>query len=85
VVLEDSDANPLGNEPVYFNGDIVGQTTSAAFGYRIGKPIALAYINTDVIAKAEATTVEIDIARTLYKGKVQLKPAFDPGSTRMRI
>jgi glycine cleavage system aminomethyltransferase T len=36
VVLQDIDAVPLGNEPVYLGGVIVGQTTSAAFGFRIG-------------------------------------------------
>ncbi len=85
VILEDTGAIPLGNEPVYLDGDIVGQTTSAAFGYRIGKPVALAYVNTSLIAQPEGIQVEIDIARVLYKGKILLKSAFDPGSLRMRI
>ncbi len=81
VVLEDTDAIPLGNEPVYVDGDIVGSTTSAAHGYRIGKPVALAHISTDIVGGAQ---VEIDIARKLYSGTVSLKPAFDPSSQRMK-
>ena len=38
LVLEDSDAVPLGHEPIWLNGETVGETTSAAFGYRVGRP-----------------------------------------------
>lgn len=85
IILEDTQAIPLGNEPIYLNGEIVGKTTSAAFGYRIGKPVALAYINTSISDNLEGIQLEIDIARTLYKGTVLLKPAFDPASQRMRV
>jgi len=80
IVLDDADAVPLGSEPVYGNGRIVGKTTSAAFGYRVGKPIALAYLE-DV---GEQAFVEIDIARTLFTGRVSLAPVFDPTGSRMR-
>ncbi len=85
IILDDIDAVPLGNEPVYFNRVIVGKTTSAAFGYRVGKPIALAYIDTEISDQLEGVQLEIDIARNLYKGTISLKPAFDPAGKRMRI
>jgi 4-methylaminobutanoate oxidase (formaldehyde-forming) len=44
LILDDAEAVPIGDEPVYGNGEIVGKTTSAAFGYRIGRPLALAYL-----------------------------------------
>ena len=44
IVLDDPEAVPLGNEPAYSNARIIGKTTSAAFGYRIGKPVALAQV-----------------------------------------
>ena len=44
IVLDDGRAVPLGGEPVVAGGKIVGKTTSAAFGFRIGAPIALADI-----------------------------------------
>ena len=52
IVLDDADAVPLGSEPVCFGERIVGKTTSAAFGYRIGKPVALAMIDTERLADA---------------------------------
>ncbi len=82
LVLEDAAALPLGHEPVRADGRIVGQTTSAAFGYRISRPLALAYL---VRAFArEGAEVEVDIARQLYAARVTLKPAFDSEGRRLR-
>ena len=50
LVLDDPDTVPLGGEPVRLGDRIIGKTTSAAFGYRIGQPVALAMIEPDVFA-----------------------------------
>jgi len=77
---EDGGAWPLGDEPVYRDGRIVGQTTSAAFGHRVGKPIAVA-----VVERAAAeTAVEIDIAGTRHLARTFPGAAFDPAGSRMR-
>jgi 4-methylaminobutanoate oxidase (formaldehyde-forming) len=79
----DQDATPLGNEPVLIDGEIVGKTTSAAFGYRIGAPIALADLD-DAAARGDGAVVEIDIAGTRYGADVIVGPAFDPEGARMK-
>ena len=76
LVLQQRDAVPLGNEPVLLNGEIVGKTTSAAFGYRIDRPVALAIVDNDAIA--ESTTVQIDIARQRYAARLIDGPAYQP-------
>jgi 4-methylaminobutanoate oxidase (formaldehyde-forming) len=85
VLLDDPAAVPLGNEPVRVRdgtrGRIVGKTTSAAFGYRIGRPLALAEIDAAI---GEGAAVEIDIARHNWAGHVTLTPAYDPSGARMR-
>ncbi|MEP2978327.1 MAG: FAD-dependent oxidoreductase [Lentilitoribacter sp.] len=83
IILHDKTAVPLGNEPVVLDGKIIGRTTSAAFGYRIDAPIALADIH-DAAGCVEESTVEINIAGTLFAGLVKLGPAFDPKGARMR-
>ncbi len=83
IILDDENAVPLGNEPVYFEGEIVGKTTSAAFGYRIGKPVAIANINS-AAARTENAVVESDIAGELFRGRVTLIPAYDPKGHVMR-
>ena len=84
IVLEDETAVPLGNEPVYRDGAVLGQTTSAAFGYRTGKPLALAYLRTEPARALEGAWVEVDIARRMFGGTVSLKAAFDPDGHRLR-
>ncbi len=83
IILDNVDAVPLGSEPVYFEGEIAGKTTSAAFGYRVGKPVAIADLS-HVVAREEGARVEVDIAGVLFGG-VRSKPAFDPSGKRMRF
>lgn len=83
IVFDDLDAVPLGNEPVYSDGEIVGKTTSAAFGYRIARPIALADLALTT-ADLEGNSVEVDIGGGRYSGKVVTGAVFDPSGTRMR-
>ena len=80
IVLDDQDAQPLGHEPVLLDGRIAGLTTSAAFGYRIGRPVVLAHV-ADV---PEGAAVEVDIAGERHSGRLGFAPAFDPGGRRMR-
>jgi glycine cleavage system aminomethyltransferase T/glycine/D-amino acid oxidase-like deaminating enzyme len=81
VIIDDVNAVPLGHEPIYFGGKIVGHTTSASFGYRIGKPICLASVHMD---DADGAEVEMDIAGTRFAARVQFAPAYDPTGSRMR-
>ena len=84
VVLDDAQAVPLGSEPVRLGNRIVGMTTSAAFGYRIGKPVALAMLDAKRLAESSQRRVEIDIAGSRVAGTVTFEAAFDPEGTRMR-
>ena len=84
ILLDDPEAQPLGNEPVLANGEIIGKTTSAAFGYRVKKPVALALVEAALLAERESAAVEVDIAGTLFSGTAGLAPAFDPKGSRMR-
>ncbi|MEM7251218.1 MAG: FAD-dependent oxidoreductase [Pseudomonadota bacterium] len=79
LVLTDGDANPIGDEPIYAKSGAVGQCTSAAFGYRIGAPVVLGYVN----ASAPTDEYWVDIAGTLVEGRV-VDVAFDPSGRRMR-
>lgn len=81
LVLDDAEAVPLGHEPVYRGDSIVGKTSSAAFGYRIGKPVALAAVK---VPLAEGERVKVDIARRLCDATVTLGPVFDPSGSRMK-
>ncbi|MBE1284051.1 MAG: FAD-dependent oxidoreductase [Rhodobacteraceae bacterium] len=81
LTLDDEQAVPLGHEPIYLDGKIVGQTSSCAFGYRIGKPVALGHVKGEI---TDGARIQVDIARTLYDGTVTIGPLYDPEGQRMR-
>ena len=83
IICDQTDVYPIGNEPVIDNsGQIIGKTTSASFGYRVGAPVALALIKTEY-AHAGGK-VNIDIAGNLTSGSISHHPAFDPDGKIMR-
>ena len=84
IVLNDPLAVPLGNEPVWQDRVIIGKTTSASFGYRIGKPVALAFLDLNWDQAEGLDNVQVDIAGKFYNGNVIRKPAFDPSGQRMK-
>ena len=84
IVFDDTATVPLGGEPVHVGDRIVGKTTSAAFGHRIGKPVALAMIDTEGFAGAGERRVDVDIAGFRAGGVAIFGAAFDPEGTRMR-
>ena len=89
VLFHDQDAIPLGNEPIYHEQTIIGRTSSASFGYRINRPIALAHVSPPSDNPAEnylldGLEVEVNIAGKGYPSTLQFAPAFDPSGSRMK-
>lgn len=81
--FEDKQAVPLGNEPVSLNGSIVGKTTSAAYGFRVDSPVAIADLS-EKAAVAEGARVNVDIAGQQFDATVSLTALFDATGKRMR-
>ena len=68
---------------ILYNGDVVGETTSGGFGYRVGKSIALGILRTDLAV--EGTEVEVEIFGQRCKAVVQAdQPLWDPKNERLR-
>jgi len=84
IVFDAIDAQPLGNEPVYHAGRIIGKTTSAAFGYRLGKPVAIALLETGTEKNLGGLKVDVDIARSQNAGTIIQSAAYDPPGSSMR-
>lgn len=83
ILIDDATAVPLGGEPVLAGGRRIGMTTSAAFGHRVARPLALAYLD-DAADRREGAAVSVAIGNISHDGTMTLRPAFDPQSTRMR-
>ena len=76
LIFDDPTTVPIGGEPVYWGGEVIGQTTSAAFGHRIGAPVAIAYLNGAIELDAGPIEVEVDIARVMAKARASLAAAL---------
>ncbi len=84
ILFNSTDTYPLGNEPVYYQNKIIGKTTSAAFGHRLGKPVAIGLIDGQVEAELEGLRVDVDIAGRQNSAYVSKKSAYDPLGDRLR-
>jgi dimethylglycine dehydrogenase len=68
---------------VYHNGEVVGETTSGDWGYRVGASIALGAVRADLAV--EGTALEINIFGRMCKAVVQKDaPLWDPENERLR-
>lgn len=83
LVFDDETAVPIGDEPVAVNGNWVGKITSAAFGHRLGRPVAVAALD-EGCARAAFERVDVRIAGKSFVASVHVDAPFDPDGTRMR-
>ena len=80
-VTEDADAN--GGEPIFLaDGTPVGRVTSGAFGYTVGKSLAIGYARDGVVAAGDR--VDIYILGKSHGATVLAEPPFDAAGARLR-
>jgi len=75
------------DEPVYRNGDFAGLTTSAAWGHRVGKSLAVADVYDDAGIDAQWLKdgeFEVEVAGQRYPAKVQFRPFYDPKGEKLK-
>ena len=82
ITFEDIHQVPLGNEPIRFNGEIIGRVKSGGQGYTIGKAIGYAYLPLE--HSAAGTTVDIEFFGQWKSGTITAEPLFDPDNSRIR-
>ena len=68
---------------LWHEGAIVGETTSGAWGYRVGKSVALGMLRSDLTAPG--TRIEVEIFGRRYPATVEPDaPLWDPENERLR-
>ena len=78
ILFDDADAIPIHDEPIYIDGRVVGQITSAAWSYRFGRSVALAMVKAPLDRLSAQDVVdgfEVEIACTRFTAKASIKPA----------
>ena len=78
-----SNADASGSEPVFLtDGTPVGQVSSGAYGYSVGKSLALAYVRAD--HAVPGTEVDVAILGRPHRAVILPEPPFDPKGERLR-
>ena len=80
--VEAKDADAHGNEPVYFDSKKIGLTTSGAYGFRVKKSLAFAYVKPDYAKIGNELFIEIQGEK--IKAKIIDEPAFDKNNDRLK-
>ena len=84
--LDNPDAYPIHDEPVYRDGALVGYVTSADYGHTLGRAVAFAYVENAAgidAAWIAAGAYEIDIAGVRWAATPHLKPPYDPEGLKL--
>ncbi len=88
--LEDPMAMMYLNEPIWRNGEMVGEVASGAFGFMVNSSVAQAYIK-----KPDGSVIdhqwikegsyEIEIEGNKFPAKVHLRSPYDPKNERVKM
>jgi dimethylglycine dehydrogenase len=80
--VDASEADAIGDEPVWHNGKVVGWITSGGYGHSVRKSIALGYVPGPIAAAASG--FEIEILGERRPASLATQPLHDPMGERMR-
>ena len=81
TLLESNPGKPLllHDEPIYFDGKIIGETTSGNYSFNYNKNMSLGYIKTiNNIFEIQDKLLEIEVAKHKYKANLETQPLHDP-------
>ena len=81
---EPADNDCRGNEPVYDNGEIIGLTTSGAYGHSVGRSLAFAYVAPSFAHPGATFEIQLQGASG-GRPRVLADAAHDPGNDRIRV
>ena len=81
-VVDADDADAIGDEPVWHDGEVVGWITSGGHGHCVGKSIALGYVPAALATVASA--FELEILGERRAASLAREPLLDPQGERMR-
>jgi len=76
------DADVLGNNPIYSDGQVVGRATGGDFGFRLGKSIALGMVKPEIATPGQK--LKIDILGKMYDATILEESPYDPENKLLR-
>jgi len=77
-----SDADVLGNNPIYQNDKVVGRATGGDFGFRLNKSIALGMVKPELATTGQK--LKIDILGKMHDATILDESPYDPENKLLR-
>jgi len=81
-VVDAKDADAIGDEAIFLNGEVQGWVTSGGYAHAAGRSVAMAYVPAGVADEVEGW--EIEIIGQRRKAVLQTAPLFDADGAKMR-
>ncbi len=82
LLVDAKDADVIGDEPIYFGGEVRGWVTSGGYAHASGKSVALGYVPKEIAGETDG--FEIELLGEMLKASVQSTALFDGNGERMR-
>ena len=79
--VDATDADAIGDEPIWHGDSVVGWVTSGGYGHRVGRSLALGYVPASVAAEKD---FQIEIIGERHAARRLEAAPYDPQGTRMR-
>ncbi|KAJ7988581.1 hypothetical protein DPEC_G00325040 [Dallia pectoralis] len=83
IVMDTDNVDPEGNETIWVNGKVVGNTTSGAYSYTTQQSLAFAYLPVELCSVGQK--VEVELLGNKYPAMVVQEPLVLTEPTRTRL
>jgi len=77
-----TDADPLGNEPIFSGDTMVGRTTAGYYGHVLQKSLALGYVKS--ASAAVGTELSVEILGERKRATILVDSPYDPQNQDLR-
>ncbi|HZT18212.1 MAG TPA: aminomethyltransferase family protein, partial [Dongiaceae bacterium] len=85
LIVEATDADVLGDEPIWHAGKVIGWVTSGGYAHYVDKSLAQGYVPKELAGDIAPGAFEIEIIGERRPATIITEPLFDPEGARMRM
>jgi len=83
-VVDATDADVVGDEPIWHDGKVIGWVTSGGYGHYVERSLAQGYVPRSLAVDTGPGAFEIEILGERRAATIAPEPLFDPQGRRMR-
>jgi len=85
MIVEATDADVLGDEPIWHAGKVIGWVTSGGYAHYVERSLAQGYVPKALAADTGKGAFEVEILGERRPARINPEPLFDPEGARMRM